>query len=281
MNKIAIVPNTLRDVNLHETRQVIKLLKTNHKVFLDEELKNTKIENVVYLPKAEMLKNADFIVVLGGDGTILDIAVDAAMFDIPIIGINLGHLGFLSQAEKGDVSIFEDIFAGKYSITKCMMLHVSITKNGEDIASFIALNDVVVSGGEYSKIINVSAAVNGTGCGAYSADGIIVASAVGSTAYSLSAGGAIMHPDLDAMIITPICPHILQARSIVIPGNDFVEINVNPPYRTEAIVSVDGKKVHTLNSDESVKITKSKYTTSLMRLEQRNFFDILREKLSD
>ena len=282
MGKIAVVPNEHKDVQFQETRLVVHLLRRRGKeVLIDDSLKQFELGDACYLPREEMFQSASLIVVLGGDGTILNIAVEAAMYDIPIIGINLGTLGFLSQAERGDTSIFDDIFDGNYSITKCMMMDASIMKNGEELERFIALNDIVVSSSEYSNIIKVSASVDGTGIGSYSADGLIVASAVGSTAYSLSAGGAILHPSMDAMIITPICPHTLKARSMVIPGELPVEVQTEPPYRVDAAVTIDGKKRHILKQDEFVRITRSKYTTSLMRLNQRNFFDVLREKLSD
>ena len=130
-------------------------------------------------------------------------------------------------------------------------------------------------------MINVTAAVNGTNIGSYSADGLIAATAVGSTAYSLSAGGAVLHPDLDAMIITPICPHTLKARSMVVPGNDEIWISPAKPYRSEMMILVDGETRGTLENDEFIKITKSKYRTRLIKQSGRNFFDVLREKLSD
>ena len=161
------------------------------------------------------------------------------------------------------------------------MLDCVILKNGRELRRFVALNDVVASGDGYSRMVTVSAAVNGTCIGTYSADGLIVATAVGSTAYSLSAGGAIMHPEMDAMMLTPICPHTLKARSTVEPGEDRVEIISCPPYRSSVIVMVDGKRRHVLEKDEQVRITRSQYRTQLINANNRNFFDVLREKLSD
>ena len=161
------------------------------------------------------------------------------------------------------------------------MINCGIIKNGEVTTEFMALNDIVVSGDGYSKMIKVSASVNGTSIGKYSADGLICATAVGSTAYSLSAGGAVMHPQIDAMIITPICPHTLKARSTVIPGDDVIEITQEEGVQTSVVVMADGRRKHVLSPDETVRITKSGYRTRLINANGRNFFDVLREKLSD
>ena len=281
MSNIAIVPNQSRDSGLIETRRLVCFLTPAHTVLLDETLCGERIEKAEYLPREGLLKKADFIVVLGGDGTILSIAADAAVHDVPIIGINLGTLGFLSQAERGDHSVFDDLFAGRYTIDRCMMLSISVLRDEKPIKQAIALNDAVLTGGTCTKMVNLSAAVNGTCIGSYSADGLIVASAVGSTAYSLSAGGAVLHPELDAMIITPICPHTLRARSMVIPGDACVDVRTEAPYRTQAVVTVDGRVFHTMQEQDTLRVTRSVYRTSLVRLEQRSFFDVLREKLSD
>ena len=162
-----------------------------------------------------------------------------------------------------------------------MMVEAVVVKQGVEGAKFLALNDIVVKANTGTKMINVSAAVNGTNIGSYSADGLIVATAVGSTAYSLSAGGAVLHPDLDAMIITPICPHTLKARSTVVPGNDEIWISPSLECRADVAIMVDGECVGILEKGEFIKVTKSKYRTRLIKPANRNFFDVLREKLSD
>lgn len=282
MKNIAVIPNELRDVDLKETQKVISVLAgLGANVFAEQKFR-TKLSGAAEYGNAEqMLKYADAVVVLGGDGTILNIAPQAAVYGIPIVGINLGHLGFLAQAERGDYSKLEKLFTGNYSVTSCMMLDATVVKQGVEGAKFLALNDVVVSGGGKTKMINVSASVNGTNIGSYPADGLITATAVGSTAYSLSAGGAVLHPDLDAMIITPICPHTLRARSTVVRGSDEVWITPAWPYRGDVTLLIDGEARGMLENDEYIKITKSKYRTRLIKLDDKNFFDVLREKLSD
>lgn len=282
MKNIAVIPNDLRDIDLAETKKIIEILRGyKANIFAEKKFASGLAGGINFGTTEQILREADAAVVLGGDGTILGIAPQAAVFGVPIIGINLGNLGFLSQAEKGDYSIFKHLFNDDYSVTSCMMLDAVIVKHGVEGERFLALNEIVAAAGGASKMINVTAAVNGTNIGSYSADGLIVATAVGSTAYSLSAGGAVLHPDLDAMIITPICPHTLKARSMVVPGNDEIWISPAKPYRSEMTVLVDGETRGILENDEFIKITKSKYRTRLIKPTERNFFDVLREKLSD
>lgn len=282
LKNIAVIPNDLRDIDLAETKKIIEILRGyKANIFAEKKFASRLGGGISFGTTEQILRGADAAVVLGGDGTILGIAPQAAVFGVPIVGINLGNLGFLSQAEKGDYSIFEHLFSDDYSVTSCMMLDAVIVKQGVEGERFLALNEIVAAAGGASKMINVTAAVNGTNIGSYSADGLIVATAVGSTAYSLSAGGAVLHPDLDAMIITPICPHTLKARSMVVPGNDEIWISPAKPYRSEMTVLVDGETRGILENDEFIKITKSKYRTRLIKPTERNFFDVLREKLSD
>ena len=290
MKKIAVIPNPIRDVDFCETKKIIKYLsKFDCFVYFENDYESDLdmicqkyLGNYKFIARKDLFSAVDFLITLGGDGTIIEVAVDAARYSIPIIGINVGTLGFLTQTEKGDYSAIRDVLNNNYSITECMMLDIAILdENNEIKAKSLALNDVIISGDEY-KMVTVSANVNGTSMGRYSADGLIVASAIGSTAYSLSAGGAVMHPEVDAMIITPICTHTLKARSTVIPGESVVEIFQEPPYRTEAVVRADGKIIYKFCScKERVQIKRSKYTTLLVKQENTNFFDVLRNKLSD
>ncbi len=281
-NNIAVIPNEFRDVDLKETQKVINILNGyGAKTFAEQRFRTKLLGATEYGTVEQMLKYVDAAVILGGDGTLLNIAPQAALYGVPLVGINLGNLGFLAQAERGEYEAFEKLFTGDYRVTSCMMLDAVVVKQGVEGARFLALNDVVASAGGRSKMINVSVAVNGTNTGSYAADGLIVATSVGSTAYSLSAGGAVLHPDLDAMIITPICPHTLRARSTVVQGNDEIWISPAEPYRSDMSLLIDGEARGVLENDEFIKITKSKYRTRLIKLDDRNFFDVLREKLSD
>lgn len=290
MKNIAVIPNPLRDVGLVETKKLIEYLTGfDCLISISEELSAeicklfpAVLDKIKFISQDALFTHADFAITLGGDGTIIEVAVDAAKHSVPIMGINVGTLGFLTQSERGDYTAVRDMLEGNYKLTECMMLDITvIDENGCEAASAIALNDLIISGDEY-KMITVSAYVNGTDMGRYSADGLIISSAIGSTAYSLSAGGAVMHPEVDAMIITPICPHTLKARSTVIPGGSVIEIRQEAPYRTEAVVRADGKIIYKFkNSGERIQIKRSEYTTRLVKQEDANFFDVLRNKLSD
>ncbi len=282
MKKFAVLPNECRDCGLVETEKVLALLQENNcMVYMENAYQDLGRDGILFGTMEEILAAADAAIVLGGDGTILNIAPLAAKLDTPLLGINLGHLGFLAQIEKGKYQILEDIFQGNYSLRRCMMLDCTILQDGVIQKKFTALNDIVVSGDGYSRMINVSASINGTCIGTYSADGLILATAVGSTAYSLSAGGAIMHPEMEAMILTPICPHTLKARSMVIAGEERVEIVSCPPYRSSVLVLVDGKRRHVLEKNQQIRIERSPDITKLLIPNHQNFFDVLREKLSD
>ena len=282
MKKFAIIPNITRDIGLMETRKILDILKQhNVEVFMETEFSQMDFSDISFGSQEEILREAEVAIVLGGDGTILKVAPLAAKTGTPLMGINLGHLGFLAQTEKGNYQVLEEIFKGNYTLRECMMLDATVLENGVVKAEFTALNDVVISGDGYSRIINVSASVNGTCIGDYSADGLILATAVGSTAYSLSAGGAIMHPEMQAMMLTPVCPHTLTARSMVIPGDHVVEMISKPPYRSSVIVMVDGKRCHTLEENQKIWITRSHNVTKVLIPGEQNFFDVLREKLSD
>lgn len=282
MKKFAIIPNKTRDDGFAETKKVFALLKERGcQLLMESDLATEGFEGAQFGTLEEILNLADVAIVLGGDGTILNLAPMAAKIGIPIFGINLGHLGFLAQTEKGNYDVLEDLFSENYSIRNCMMLDCAVMAGDEILETFTALNDVVASGDGYSRMVTVSAKVNGTSMGTYSADGLIVASAVGSTAYSLSAGGAIMHPEMEAMMLTPICPHTMKARSTVVPASHIVEIIPEQPYRSSVLVMVDGKRRYTLKENQKIQIKRSDDFVKLLIPGQQNFFDVLRKKLSD
>lgn len=283
MQNIAVMPNIYRDEDLNATREIVDVLIGYEKnIFMEEKFANYPVlkeyKTIKYSDIDKMLENSELLVVLGGDGTILNIADKASRYDIPILGINFGNLGFLSQAEKGDNTVFEKLFSGKYSISQNMMLSIKIKSDNGFRESFTALNDVVIRG-EYSRMIKLEVAVDGTHASSYSADGVIVSTATGSTAYSLSAGGPIVHPDIDVMILTPVCPHTLSERAMVIPSDSTVRIGVVSPKMLDSVVTIDGKKAHILKDEEYVEVEKLNRRIKLVNLYDRNFYGLLKEKL--
>ncbi len=279
MKRISVIPNSDKDKNFEATKKVVQILcDLDKEVYINETLKfrdpNTKKVST------EELSKTDMIVVLGGDGTILDIAQKAAENNTPILGINLGNLGFLTQAETVSNDIFEDIFTGKYKISESMMILAEIIENGETTAKYTALNDVVIKG-ERARMVNISLDIDKTNTNNYPADGVIISTATGSTAYSLSAGGAIVHPELDAIMITPICPHTLKARCMIVPDTKAVEVYLKEPYRNCGVLTIDGKISVKISENAHIKITKSENKVKFINLNRRTFYDIVREKIAD
>lgn len=280
MNRIAVIPNTDKDTELKATYELVEILNSFGKeVIVDRSIGFENTDLVCEVEKSE-ISRADMIIVLGGDGTILEIADEAAKYNTPILGINLGNLGFLTQAEEISKDIFEDIFSGNYTVRESMMLHATVYENQEITAEFTALNDIVIKG-ELARMVNIKLDIDGTNTNNYPADGVIIATATGSTAYSLSAGGAIVHPELDAIMITPICPHTLKARCMLVPDTKTVEVSFAKPHRNNAILNVDGKKSYTFGENGCVKIEKSEHKVRFINLNKRNFYDIVREKIAD
>ncbi len=279
MKNIAIFPNTDRDKNLTSTKEVVELVKASGKNVLMDVCFQNAIAGVEFLPMSAIMERADLIVALGGDGTILKIVKDAAEANVPIVGINLGHLGFLTQAEKDDLSVFEKVFNGEFSISNNMMLEARLIRDGAITEKYTALNDVILSG--EAAMISVEAEVNGISASKYLADGMIIATSTGSTAYSLSCGGPIINPSLDCIILTPICPHSLKSRCIVIPPKDVVRIRINEERSNKAILRVDGTVMKTLKVGDIIEICCAEKRAPLINLNDRNYFDVIREKLSD
>ena len=282
MDYIAIVPNLDKDPRLEYTRETAEeILKYGKCVLLSESLKNSgdEIKGVKYLSDREIFETADLIVALGGDGTILNTAKDAANYAIPVMGINIGHLGFLSQAEKDDKSVFKDVFSGNYTISQSMLLKVSVCDENGEKESYLAFNDAVIRGAD-SKMVTLKISVDKTVMSEYTADGVVCSTPTGSTAYSMSAGGPVIHPSLKCMLVAPVCPHSLTVRSIVLPAESIVKAETLPPYRCEAVLTVDGNRVRVLKRSESVLIENSDRHTMLLKIPKRNFFDSIREKLN-
>ena len=224
------------------------------------------------------LEECDLLAVLGGDGTLLS-ALDLALpNDIPMLGINLGRMGFLTEVDPADLRRdVSDVLLGRYTIEDRM----TMTLRGEDPANIFALNDVVVTRTSPAvRVLSLEIEVNGILVDRISGDGLIVASATGSTAYSLSAGGPIIRPGLDCFVITPICPHTMNARPVVVSSGDAVTIRVLDD-SCGAHAVLDGRKTVELSAGSSVTVVCSDLKARFVRLHDRNYFSLLRDKLSE
>lgn len=280
--KIGIIPNTAKDKDFNVTRDIVSwLFERNIDVLLEDKIAEELNCSYCGCDLKTIYSFCDIVIVLGGDGTILNIARQSSEYNVPIFGINLGHLGFLAEAEKNDMyTALEKILIGEYFIEKRMMLEASVEENDTQIKRFIALNDIGITKGNFSRIISFSVFINDKFVDLYSADGIVVSTPTGSTAYSLSAGGPIVSPDVNVIIITPICPHTLHSRSIIVSEKDTVKVEICDN-NTEVMLTVDGQHGYLLKPNETVTIRSSSCITNLVKLKQRSFFDVLRRKISE
>lgn len=229
--------------------------------------------------KTEIHEIADLIIVLGGDGTLLSIARLAGKRSIPILGVNLGSLGFLTEMTVDELfPILERILEGKYDIEERMMLKASIFRQGEKITEYSALNDVVISKGSMARIIDLDTRINDNFLTLYRVDGLIFSTPTGSTGYSLAADGPIVHPTLKAIIIAPICPFTLNNRPIMIPEQSKISVTLKTE-NVDYLLTMDGQVAFALKEGDTIEIEKSQSITKLIKSPYRDYFEVLRTKL--
>lgn len=234
----------------------------------------------------EDAKDCNLVIVLGGDGTLMRIAKKAAKYNLPIIGVNTGHLGFLAQTGvDGLEDTLKRLIAGEYFLEKRMMLKGCVVRNGEIIFETYALNDVCINRGGPLQILNYSVSVNDMLLRSYSADGVIISTPTGSTGYNLSAGGPIVEPSADMILLTPICAHTFMNRSILFKANDCVTITIGEPHDVDTaqrvIASFDGNERIELLSGDEVKIVKSDRNIDFIQMNDVNFLETLNRKLKE
>lgn len=231
-------------------------------------------------PITPEIKGADIAFALGGDGTVLFSARTLAMFKIPVLAVNMGNFGFITEVSKDEwQETFEEYLDGKLKLSRRLMMKTTIIRKGEKIAQFHSLNDSVISAYGISKIIRLSVDLNETPLGKYRADGVIVSTPTGSTAYSASAGGPLLDPEMDAVLLNPICPFSLSNRPIVIPAEKKINIFVEQEQRAEVILTVDGQTVYPLEPEDLVVFEEASEKALLISSDKRNFYEILRTKL--
>jgi len=224
-------------------------------------------------------KKPDFVVVLGGDGTLLSTARNVARAGIPILGVNLGSLGFLTEIRKDEIATaLEAVDAGRCELSQRAMLHCRVCRNGKCVANYDALNDVVMNQRAVARITDFEVKVNGIFVSQYRADGLIIATPTGSTAYSLAAGGPILSPEVPGFLITPVASHALTNRPLVVRDTAVIEVSLTVT-REQAYLSVDGQQGEPLEEGDVVECRKSEFTVKLFKFPDRSFFHVLRTKL--
>lgn len=274
--------------NISKVIIVANLRKDGAAILIDEissYLKDLGIEVVVfsYPGKTEIpeLETADLVFSLGGDGTVLFSSRIVESMSIPILAVNIGDFGFITEISKQEwKSAFTKYQNGQLNLSRRVMIKVMVERDGISVAFHKGLNDAVISSNGIPNIIKLNLQINETNLGKYRADGIIVATPTGSTAYSISAGGPILDPEMEALIINPICPFTLSNRPIVVSGNEVIHITVEEGQRADVILSVDGQDAYPLKAGDQIIVERSQTKALLIRSDKRNFYDILRSKLN-
>lgn len=236
--------------------------------------------NFKHAPEEELFSLADVVITIGGDGTIIRYAKIAAQYNKPVLGINAGRMGYLANLEQNELNLISKLKSNDYFTERRMMLSITAVENGKPIGEYTALNDAVITSGFISRIIDVSATVAGDSI-SYRADGLIVSTPTGSTAYSMSAGGPIIDPLMQSMCITPICSHSLAAKPILMGANNTIKLKAFSKKRTEIFLTIDGRKVCAVKPYTEIYIKKSTDFVRLIRLNNRSFYKTLAYKFKD
>ena len=230
------------------------------------------------IAKPELPAQVDLLLVLGGDGTLLSMARLVGDLNVPILGVNLGGLGFLTALTADELfPALEALLRGELLVEERMMLTARVTRQGERLSEYVALNDVVITKSAMSRIINLDVSIQGQFATAYRADGLIVSTPTGSTAYCLSAGGPIVFPTMDAVVLTPICSHTLTNRPIVLPGGHPIDVTLQSDQ--DVMLTLDGQVGFHLKRGDRVEIRQAAARIRLLRFPQKHFFSVLRTKL--
>lgn len=283
MKNVILAPNPYRDKNFHTVRKANQILRDagiQTRICLPFE-----VDRSYELPKDlrfsrldRELPNAEMVICFGGDGTILHMAKAATRKGIPILGVNIGTMGFMAELECSELDKLALLASGDYTYDNRMMLDVTVQRDRDIIMHDICLNDVVVTQGAAARIVHLTVKCDGVKAIECGGDGIIVATPTGSTAYSLSAGGPIVEPEAKNILITPVCAHDVYSRCIVASDRRVVTVEMSQNARRNAYLSVDGGKSVRLNMGDVATIKKSNLETRLVRLKDRSFYDVIHTK---
>lgn len=278
MKKIGIICKT----GIAEPSEILKgllpwLRQKNCEAYVD--IETASILNIKGFSRSEIPSLVDIIVVLGGDGTMLSVCRLVGDKGVPILGVNIGGLGFLTEVQKDEIyEVLEKVLTDDCPIEERIMLTACVYRHSECIAEYVVMNDVVVNKGALARIIDLETYVNHIYVTTFKADGLIVSTPTGSTAYALSAGGPILYPTLNSIVLAPICPHTLTNRPIVLPDDVLIDI-VLRSWSEEVFLTLDGRAGCPLNKDDVVKTEKAPYKAKLIIPSDRDYFQTLRTKL--
>jgi len=280
MTTIGLIVNRGKPKGIPIARELVRLITTlGGRCVVDADAAHLVGHDELALPIDDYPNKVDIVFVLGGDGTLLGVARRLSAFRIPILGINIGHLGFLSEAEPDDMqSAVARVLRGEFYLEHRLMLQTTVVRDGCDLETFVALNDVCVARGSFGRMVTLDVSIEGDYLDTYSGDGLIVSTPTGSTAYSLSCGGPIVSPHIRVILITPICAHTLVSRPCVIADDQEVSIGVSARHR-DIVLTVDGQPGCMLEPADVVKVYRAPFETTLIKWKERAFFELLRRKL--
>jgi NAD+ kinase len=283
--KIAVIVNLSKEKAIVCAKEAsIILLGNNAEVFMLTEcasfFKGIQIEYSDTIE--ELFDICDIAVTVGGDGTILGIAQELAVHNLSVIGVNLGRMGFMADVEPSEIELLRELATDSFTVEKRMLAEANVIRGGKSVNTYFCLNDVVISKGCVSKIAELELYCNSTLVSTFCSDGLIISTPTGSTAYSLSAGGAIIDPSIDCLLLTPVCPHsFTNARPIVFSPNSVLEVRDIQSGDENLFLTVDGRANYELSYGEIIRITRSPLQARFIRLKEGSFYDRLRQKMTD
>lgn len=283
MKRVIVTPNPYRDKNFATARRAMDILRASG---LDVRLcLPFEVDKSYELPRDlrfsrldRELPNADMVICFGGDGTILHMAKAATRHNLPILGVNIGTMGFMAELESTELEQLSRLSKGDYTLDKRMMLDVSVLQGDKVLFHDLCLNDAVVTKGAIARVVHLSVKCDEVQAMEFGGDGVIVATPTGSTAYSLSAGGPIVEPEANNILVTPICAHDVASRCMVASEKRVITVELTRNARRNAYLSVDGGRALRLNLGDKTIIRKAELTTKLIRLQERSFYDLVNMK---
>ncbi len=283
--RIVLSPNPYRDRGLKAAQSARKILNNvgiETSICLPFDLDGgNKVDlprHLTYEKMDQVLPGADMLICFGGDGTILHAAKDADVYGVPILGVNMGSVGFMAELEYSELSLLSKLADGKFTTESRMMLDVSVIRDGRQIFHDVALNDAALTKGAVARVVDLKISCDKVPMSEFSGDGVVVSTPTGSTGYSMSAGGPIVEPTAENLIITPICAHAMDAKSFVLGSDRVVSIRLGRLTRKTAYLSADGGRAFRLQDGDVAEIRKSEKVTKLVRLSGRTFYEILVKK---
>ncbi len=284
--RIILCPNPFRDKGLIVAKQAGEVLSGAgaevvycFPFLIDKHYLGNMINDITLSDLKTELPQADLLICFGGDGTILHVAKDASANDVPVLGVNMGSVGFMAELEQDELEKLSAIVKDEYTIEQRMLFDVKVIREGRVLFRSVALNDAVITKGAVARVVELNVYGDEALICNMFGDGVIVATPTGSTAYSLSAGGPIVEPTAENIIVTPISAHMLHAKALVLDKKRIIDVTVPKSSRKTAYLSVDGGKAFKLFAGDTVQICKAKRRLRLIRLSKKNFYELMNQKL--